>query len=639
MIKYKKMMQESRFGIAIIFSVVFLSVSLLTRLVLLFIATGRTSFSFMDLVTVFSVGTFFDLVTLSYFLLPFALVLMLLPNRYFNSRLNRFLGFCVFYGALLLVVFCASGEYFFFDEFSARYNFIAVDYLIYTREVIRNVLESYSMPAIMGGLMAFSLILFLLCQPALKRSLAARDSFRTRMLGGVFMLFIAGLSLAFVTDDMARMSTNNYVNELSRNGMHGFFGAFRSNKLNYLQFYPTKNRAHVIAGLRELVMEPDAMPLPGGTKGVGRMVPGSGREKRMNLVFIVEESMSGAFMAHFGNTENLTPNLDRLADQGVFFQHMYATGTRTTRGLEAISLSVPPTPGRSIVKRPHNENLFSMASVLKPRGYDLKFLYGGDGYFDNMNYFFTHNGFKKIDRDDMPDEDIVFENAWGVSDEDIFRVCLAELDQSYDPSRPFCRLIMTTSNHRPYTYPEGRVDIPSHTGRAGAVKYADYALGAFMEQAKQKPWFDNTLFVIIADHCASVMGKVALPVDRYRIPCVLYAPSRVQPARIDSLCSQIDVLPTVFGMLGFTYESHFFGENVMNAPADQEWDRAFVSTYDRLGYYKKDRLVLLDVQQKASMYDVDEQLKSTLLTTVDPVLLDEAISYYEGAYYLASVQH
>jgi phosphoglycerol transferase MdoB-like AlkP superfamily enzyme len=173
------------------------------------------------------------------------------------------------------------------------------------------------------------------------------------------------------------------------------------------------------------------------------------------------ESMSARFMQRFGWTgPAITPNLDRLAGESLFFDRAYATGTRTVRGLEAITLSIPPTPGRSIVKRPGNENLASIGFVFRERGYDTRFICGGDGFFDNMNYFFTHNGFSIIDRDAFDESATTFGNAWGLCDEDLYTQSIADANESHRAGRPFMQLLMTTSNHRPYTFPAGRVGIP-----------------------------------------------------------------------------------------------------------------------------------------------------------------------------------
>ncbi len=285
-----------------------------------------------------------------------------------------------------------------------------------------------------------------------------------------------------------------------------------------------------------------------------------------------------------------------------------------------------------MLKRPGNENMFSWGSIMRSRGYDTKFLYGGYGYFDNMNYFFGHNGFETIDRRDITKNNIHFENAWGICDEDLFHKAVTEFNASYKNNKPFFAEIMTTSNHRPYTYPENKVDIPSHTGRNGAVKYSDYAIGKFVKDAQKEPWFKDTIFVIIADHCASSAGKTKLPEKKYQIPLLIYSPAHIIPGRIDRLASQIDLAPTVLGLLNFSYESRFFGKDLLKLQKEQA--RALIGTYEKLGYIKGDRLLVLDVNKENTMYRFDRYTGKAEQMSLDNNTLDEAISYYQGTSYL-----
>jgi phosphoglycerol transferase MdoB-like AlkP superfamily enzyme len=285
-----------------------------------------------------------------------------------------------------------------------------------------------------------------------------------------------------------------------------------------------------------------------------------------------------------------------------------------------------------MVKRPHNEDLFTWGEVMKDKGYDVKFMYGGYGYFDNMNYFFSHNGYTVVDRRSIDQKDIHFENVWGVSDEDLYTKALAEMNASHALGKPFFAHIMTTSNHRPFTYPEGRIDIPSKTGRRGAVKYTDYAIGKFMGEAEHEPWFPDTIFVIVADHCANSAGRTSLPPDRYHIPLLVYSPSHVTPRVFDSVMSQIDIAPTVLGLLHFSYVSQFEGKDVIqDAQTDGE---AFISTYEKLGYIDDGLLVILDLKQRAEVRRMSDMHLLQPDTPAASEVINEAVAYYQSASYL-----
>src|SRR5690606_25995064 len=316
--------------------------------------------------------------------------------------------------------------------------------------------------------------------------------------------------------DAAALRANAVDQEIARNGAVAFIAALRDNSLSFRRFYATLDPSQVeaIAG---------RWPRAQRTLGSKASVPVAVRRAASagaprHVVVIQVESLSADFLGVFGNAKGLTPSLDALAGQGVLLTNLYAIGTRTVRGLEALSAALPPLPGQSLVHRPGNARLQTLGAALRQHGFETTFLYGGYGYFDNMNAYFAANGYRVRDRHDIPNERVGFANIWGIADEYLFDDALAQMDRAVADGRRQLLHLMTTSNHRPYTYPDGRIDIASKTGRNGAVKYTDWAIGRFFERARSRPWFDDTLFVIVADHCASVAGKTRLPPAHYRIP-------------------------------------------------------------------------------------------------------------------------
>jgi phosphoglycerol transferase MdoB-like AlkP superfamily enzyme len=364
-------------------------------------------------------------------------------------------------------------------------------------------------------------------------------------------------------------------------------------------------------------------------KQAGHPTLGPFQRAPKHIVMVSVESLSAQFVGAYGSKDGLTPNLDRFAAQGLVFENCLASGTRTVRGLEALSLGTPPVPGQAIVRRPHNEHLSSIGELLEHQGYLPLFVYGGYGYFDNMNAYFAGNDYIVVDRTDIPDEQIVFENAWGVADEVLMNTAIRAIDEQVAAGRPAFAHVMTTSNHRPYTYPDGRIDIPSPGGRKGAVRYTDYALGQLVEQAQQRSWFADTLFVFVADHCASAAGKTKLPVAGYRIPLIFYAPGLLPPGRESRLVSQIDVPPTLLGLLGKYGEDEFFGQNLFG---DQPLvERAFISNYQELGYLRDGILTVLSPKQVVSAYRIDPLTLDATPMPIDEQRKKEAIAYYQSA--------
>ena len=623
---------RTRFGGIILLFIVFVIISFVSRTVFLGMSVHDVNIGFFSLLRIYFIGLFFDTVAFSYFMIPFVIFMMFVTDHFFNSVFHKWFAYVIYFITISVLLFTGVSEYFFWEEFGVRFNFIAVDYLVYTTEVLNNIWESYPIPALVSIILFSGLaIMYLVVRKRLLvNSLQSKSTFKSRMLAGMVLLILPLLSYLIVGYNWAEKTQNRYNNELSKNGIYSLFAAFINNELDYETFYITHNNDQNFSDLHKLIKTDNSEFTGNKPTDINRMVKNGLEEKKYNVIFITVESLSGEFMGYLGSKlGNLTPNLDTLGHKSLLFTNFYAVGTRTIWGLEAAALSAPPKPGQSVIKRPNSENMFSMGQLFKTRGYDLKFIYGGHGYFDNMNYFFKNNGYNIVDRTEIPDNEVTFANAWGVCDQDLFNRVLAESDLSFKAGKPFLNLIMTTSNHRPFTYPEGVIDIPSGIGRAGAVKYCDFAIGEFIRKASAKPWFQNTIFVIMADHCAGSAGQAELPFKDYQIPLIIYNPSIVQPQLVDKLSSQIDVAPTILALLNWNYESKFFGKDILKMKPEDE--RAFIANYQKLGYIKNDELTILSPQQKVTSYKIDRHTGAMQRKSVDEESLNDAVSYYQSA--------
>ncbi len=621
---------KSRFTIVLLFLLINLATFALLRAALLIKQLADIDSPVYQITLAFLIGLVNDLAFFSYLLIPFALYLLILPNRIYQSKIHKLISFGVFIVCLYGLFFIELSEWTFWDEFGVRFNFIAVDYLIYTHEVVSNIIESYPLGWLLSGVLFITGICFFAVRKPLSQAFNAEESFsaRTKITGA--LLLLPAISYTSVDSAWYQFSANTYLNELAANGPYQFFSAFRHNELDYRHFYKVGDDRQLSNMIKKQLGVGD---VSGNLYDIKRVIKPAGEEKRLNIVLITVESLSADFLATFGNKENITPFMDEWFKQGLLFTNFYATGTRTIRGLESLTLSIPPTPGQAIVKRPDNGNLFSFGRVLQQKGYDTAFLYGGRGYFDNMNAFYSGNGYRIVDQTDFTEEEMTFSNAWGASDDIIFKRTLKEADKDFQNNKPFFFQIMTTSNHRPYTYPDGKIDLPPGS-RQGAVKYTDFAIHQFIEQAKAKPWFDNTVFVMVADHCAGSARKIELPVEQYHIPLFIYAPKHVPATRNGVLSSQIDVAPTVLGLLNIGYESQFYGRDIMQMRKEE--GRALISNYQKLGLFKDNKLAYLSPQQKVDV--VDDPLGARKQLNVDAVvpLVTENMAYYQSADYIWS---
>ncbi|MBK8814938.1 MAG: LTA synthase family protein [Methylococcaceae bacterium] len=632
--EFNGLFAKSRFSIVLLFLLINLVTFAGLRLVLLVKQFADIDTPFYQIVVAFLYGVVNDLAYFSYSLIPFVIYLLVVPNRIYRSRLHQLISFCFFFFFLYLLFFTELSEWTFWDEFGVRFNFIAVDYLVYTHEVINNIIESYPLGWLLFAVLVVTIVSFMLVRKPLAQTFTAYEPFLHRLKIACVLLVLPAISYFAIPPSWYQFSNNTYVNELAGNGPYQFFSAFRNNELDYRHFYKLSDDQQMSQLVRSKIAPEGTFKdnVPGALYNIKHQVIGSGQEKKLNVVMIMVESLSAEFMKTFGSKENITPYMDQWLNEGLLFTNFYAVGTRTIRGLEALTLSIPPTPGQSIVKRPDNQNLFSLGYVLQQRGYDTVFLYGGRGFFDNMNAFYSGNGYRIVDQTDFTKEENTFQNAWGVSDDIIFNRAIKEADEDYEAHKPFLFQIMTTSNHRPYTYPAGKIDIPSGSGRSGGVKYTDYAIEQFIQQAKTKPWFDDTVFVMVADHCAGSARRTELPVDKYHIPLFIYAPKHVNPAKIDTLSSQIDVAPTVLGLLDVNYESQFYGRNILQMKKDE--GRALISNYQRLGLYKDNKLSYLSPQQQVDAFDDPLGAHKPLEGDQKEALVNENMAYYQSADYI-----
>jgi hypothetical protein len=352
-------------------------------------------------------------------------------------------------------------------------------------------------------------------------------------------------------------------------------------------------------------------------------------------VLILEESFGSEFVStlHPRDSLPITPSFDSLANEGTLLARAYSTGNRTIRTLEAVTASIPPLPGISIVRRTQSVNLFTLPSVLRANGYATDFIYGGRALFDGMGSYMRANGFSRVvQQADFPDGS--FRTAWGVADEVIFDKALVEFDSLHATGAPFFSLVLTVSNHKPYTYPAGRIDLdPNQRRRVNAVRYADWALGRFMRAARSHPFFEHTLFVIMGDHGARVYGAAAIPLPSYEIPILFYKPGLMAAgARIDAITSTMDIPPTILSLLGISGESKFLGQDLFGAGGPP--GRALMTHNSELALLRGDRMAVLGLRGATTVRAVDSSGALRLIAEPDSAereLIEDAIAYFEGA--------
>jgi phosphoglycerol transferase MdoB-like AlkP superfamily enzyme len=620
-----------RYVPAIALGIFYLCLGLLVRVVLWARFGTAADVAVGDLPWILLAGLVNDAVESLYLLTPFMLYLFLVPDRWHRSRWTRVLMTTGFVLTFAGMSYLAVAEIFFFEEFDARFNLVAFDYLRYPVEVFTDIWQAYPVFKAMLATAALAAILTRVLRRRLLAGTDAHTSFGRRAVPfAVYAVALLGAIIWYPTNALSR-SSNRVANEILQNGYSSFFRAAETNEIDYHAYYASRRPQE------NLKLLTDALAADGGKftrladGRLDRSYParpdGLGR---LNVVVVASESFGAKFSKLYGSPKDLTPNFDAYAQRGLWFANTYASGTRTVRGLEAITASFPPIPTVSIVRRPGNEGIATWGRVMHGLGYDTSFLYGGYGYFDNMNAFYSGNGYEVLDRDAI--DHVRFENMWGVADEDLFDLAIHHYSKLHAAGKPFFSIVMTTSNHKPYTFRPGleKLGIPEQGGgRKAGVRYADYALGYFLREAEKQPWFDDTIFVVVADHGARVYGKAEIPLDSYEIPMMIYAPKHIAPRRVDTLMSQIDIAPTVLGLLGLPYEAPFFGQDVLHT--DPAARVALFSHDHEVGIYRDGHIAVMGMDRSVHDFSYDRSTDRFTPVPADPQLDALGIAYFQTA--------
>ena len=524
------------------------------------------------------------------------IALVLLPAK--AVKKSRLLFSLYFTGFASLFVFLEIATFPFMAEFDTRLDRIFLEHMAQTREVYTMIFKGFGL-SLAAGVLATCLtgwLMFSLSQRVLARPMVC--SLKKRMLfalvaGILVYCGYRGTVIHSAADiNLASFSTSNIANQLALNSTYSLSNAYYSLKKmeqNPTTVYGNMDPREMLARVRKESCIPDEACTNPDIPLLHYQKSNFPAQQPMNLVIILEESMGAEYVGCLGGLP-LTPNIDRLSQEGLFFTNLYATGTRTVRGIEAVISGFPPTPGRSAVKLGLSQNnFFTIAELLRRRGYETEFIYGGRKSFDNMSSFFLGNGVQRIYDRECFDKTIL-EATWGVADENVFRKAL-EVLKSHG-TNPFFSLILTTTGHSPFEFPDGRIELfetPQKT-QNNAIKYADYALGEFFNAAKKEPYYKNTLFLIIADHSSRLHGLDLIPIKKFHIPGLLIGPS-VKPGVYDRIASQIDMPPTLLDLMGISAWYPCPGRALLSLP-DSTPGRAILQ-YENINAFMEGNRVLI----------------------------------------------
>ena len=563
---------------------------------------------------------------------PMVFTMLLADGHALGRAWLRLMRLWLVAGSLLLL-FMELSTPDFIATYDLRPNRLFVEYLIYPKEVVAMLLGGHllallvvalAVPLAAWGFWRFSArVCRDLSYPRFYwRPLLALLVLAVGLLAARSTLGHRGLNPAMVA-----FSTDPLVNSLVLNSAYSVGFALRQlgKEENADALYGKMAEEELLATLRQASGRPDSdfisASLPSLTYNQATY-----RGKPKNLVIILEESLGAQFVGSLGGLP-LTPNLDRLSEQGWMFERLYATGTRSVRGIEAVITGFTPTPAQAVVKLDKSQTgFFTIAQLLRQQNYATRFIYGGEGHFDNMASFFLGNGFEKI-IDQRDYEQPQFIGSWGVSDEDLFNRAHQEFEQLSQSEQPFFSLVFSSSNHDPFEFPDDRIELyeqPKQT-RNNAAKYADYALGRFFEQAQQADYWQDTLFLVVADHDSRVYGPELVPVKNFRVPGLILGQG-IAAQRDTRLVSQIDLAPTLLSLMGIDSENPMLGRDLSQLPSDAP-GKVMMQFDKNFALLSEEQLVVLQPEKEPLGFSYSFETQTMRPAALDPDLLQTAKAY------------
>ncbi|MDN5100945.1 LTA synthase family protein [Aliarcobacter butzleri] len=550
--------------------------------------------SFFESLLTFIYGLRMDTIVICIILVIPTIFLAITP-KIFSNFISKFLNiYILFFVVIALFIECASFP--FFAQYDLRPNYLFIEYLEYPQEVTSLLFKDYKFQfiavfiLIIATIKIYSKSKFINFEQVFKQNYISRILILAPILLVLFLGIRSSLGHRPVNISDALYSENRVINEITKNSLHSLGYAYYSNKKaeNNISKYGKIDikEAYKVASLAIGIDYKDEK------KPFYREVKSKlTSKKQKNLVIFIQESMGAQFTGFIGK-QNFTPNLDNLAQNYLSFTNLYSNGTRSVRGLAALTSGTLPINGIEVIKRNKSQqDYFTIASLLKPYGYKSSFIYGGEARFDNMKSWYLGNGFDEvIEQKDFTNP--IFTSTWGVSDEDLVIKANEKFKSYYENKENFVSVMFSSSNHMPFELPDGKIEFEKNIPKnsvENAIKYADFAIGKFFELAKKEDYFKDTVFVVIADHNVRVYGDQIVPIDMFQIPAVIVS-SDIPHQIFTNLTSQSDVLATALDLIGIDLSYPILGNSIFK---DNKKNINLMIFDEIYAYRKEDKVAIL----------------------------------------------
>jgi len=531
----------------------------------------------------------------------------------------------------------------FIDQYDTRPNRLFLEYLIYPKEIATMLLKG-RLGTVVSIILICGLYIFASIKWGHKLFHSKPSGYKVRLIlfPVIGFLLFWGARGSLTTKRPINASNAVFSNDQMTNslGVNSFYTVLYSaysmkNEESASKMYGRMSEDEAYERVKKYMIVSPQDFTDKDIPFLHTQMPDSLRARPYNLVIFLQESLGAEYVGCLGGMP-LTPELDKLANEGLLLTNLYCTGTRSVRGIEAVLTGFLPSPSESVVKLSGSQMGFAtIAEILKRKGYNTSFIYGGMANFDNMGSFFNGNGIDNIIDEvsfDKDGTDYALKGTWGYSDEDL----VVKANNYYKSlgDKPFFSLMFSTSNHEPFEFPDGQIELyeqPKNTVH-NAMKYADFSIGKFFELAKKEDYFKNTVFIVVADHNTRTYGKNLVPINKFRIPGLIIGPDVPKGKTYDKLTSQIDIPPTLLSMIGMETEHPMVGRNIQQLP-DSIPGRSIMQFYDICAFRVEDQVVFLQPFKQPVQFKV---INDTTLTPVslDAELAKDALGHAVSAEYL-----
>ena len=529
-------------------------------------------------------GIRFDITTIGYLLLPIWILLCICSIPRFGKNLRTYAIILIRYYILFAIALSTTIiilDIGFYQEYFTRINYLTFEYLEFADTILSTIYHQFPYNLLIALIPVLIFLEIKLIHKKLKIISIPTFSNMSHWISSTFITLIiltimvrGGIQSKPLNFSHSNISQYRFANQLVINPIwnlaYSYKSALKEKSTSRMASIPIsieeslKIARNKIDGENSILLMDD-FPLL-------RETSSEKNESKFNVVIILMESFAGKYVGSLGNNKHVTPEFDKLTKEGVLYRKMFATGSRTNRGMTGTLLSFPAVPRfESIFKDVSiNQDFSSLAMVLKQRSYSSSFIFSGNLEYDNMKGFLSTQGYDQFYGEKEFDDD-AFSTSWGVSDEDLFNKSLEILSTQ---SEPFFSTILTMSNHPPYLYPKSaafeRIEInDQNESRLNAFKYSDWALGNFISEFKRLPLYERTIFVILGDHgfiSDDYNQNTSIELASYHIPCLVIAPG-LTPGINNRIASQVDIIPTILDLLGGSFIHHSWGKSLLSPPS------------------------------------------------------------------------